>query len=77
MMPEEVVTAAQNLKADKLLPVHWGKFALANHSWDDSIKRVYKAAAENNMPLLTPMIGEKVHIKDETQTFSTWWQNLD
>lgn len=29
MFPEEVVTAAQDLRAKTLLPVHWGKFALA------------------------------------------------
>ena len=77
MMPKETVTAAQDLHAAKLLPVHWGKFALANHSWDDSIKRVYETSAQNNLPLLTPMIGEKVNIKDDSQTFSPWWQNLD
>jgi len=74
MMPEETVQAAQQLHAKKLLAVHWGKFALANHAWDDSIKRVYKAAQENNMPLLTPMIGEQVNIDQVGQPFTPWWQ---
>jgi L-ascorbate metabolism protein UlaG (beta-lactamase superfamily) len=75
MMPEEVVQAAQDLQAKKLLAVHWGKFALANHAWDDSITRVYKAAQQNNMPLLTPMIGEKLKIDGEQQ-FSKWWEGV-
>lgn len=77
MMPEEVVQAAQDLQAKKLLAVHWGKFTLANHAWDDPIIRVHKATLEKNMPLLTPMIGEQVNINDDAQTFSTWWQGID
>ncbi|GAB2831183.1 MBL fold metallo-hydrolase [Ferruginibacter profundus] len=77
MMPEETALAAQELKAKKLLAVHWGKFALANHTWDDSIKRVFKAAKEKQLHLLTPMIGEKVTIDDDAQKFSAWWEQLD
>jgi L-ascorbate metabolism protein UlaG (beta-lactamase superfamily) len=77
MMPEEVVQAAADLKVKKLLAVHWGKFSLSNHAWDEPVERVYKAAQEKNMPLLTPMIGEQVNINDDTQSFSAWWKNLD
>lgn len=77
MMPEETVQAAQDLQAKKLLAVHWGKFTLSNHAWDDPIIRVHKAASENNMPLLTPMIGEQLNINDEAQSFKTWWKDID
>ena len=40
MMPEEIITAGGNLKATTLLPVHWGKFSLTNHAWDDPIKQL-------------------------------------
>jgi L-ascorbate metabolism protein UlaG (beta-lactamase superfamily) len=59
MMPEEVVQAAEDLRARKLMPVHWSKFALANHAWDDPIIRITKEAERKHMTLLTPMIGEK------------------
>jgi L-ascorbate metabolism protein UlaG (beta-lactamase superfamily) len=77
MMPEETVQAAQELDAKKLLAVHWGKFSLSNHPWDEPVKRVHKAATENNMALLTPMIGEQVNINDDAQVFSSWWQNME
>ena len=77
MMPEETVQAAQDLQAKKLLPVHWGKFSLANHAWDEPAERVSKAAAASNMPLLTPMIGEQVNINDAAQPFAPWWKNID
>lgn len=77
MMPEETVQAAQDLQAKKLLAVHWGKFSLSNHPWDEPVTRVYKAAAENKMPLLTPMIGEKVGINDNAQVFKSWWKEVE
>jgi L-ascorbate metabolism protein UlaG (beta-lactamase superfamily) len=77
MLPEETVQAAQDLGVKKLLAVHWGKFSLGNHAWDEPAERVYKAAQENNMNLLTPMIGEQVNIDDDTQVFSPWWKNID
>jgi L-ascorbate metabolism protein UlaG (beta-lactamase superfamily) len=76
LMPEEVVKAAQDLKAKRLLPVHWGKFVLGNHSWDDPIIRVSTAAQTEKMPILTPMIGEKIMLNDTTQVFKAWWQEV-
>lgn len=77
MMPEEVVQSAKDLNAKKLLAVHWGKFSLANHTWDDPIKRVSKAARKESFPLLTPMIGEKVNLVDRAQIFSNWWETIE
>ncbi|MES2430392.1 MAG: MBL fold metallo-hydrolase [Bacteroidota bacterium] len=76
MMPEEVVDAAKELKAQKFIAVHWGKFQLGNHSWDDPIRRVYKTAHHRTTPLLTPMIGEQVNINDNAQLFSNWWEQI-
>lgn len=75
MMPEEVITAAKQLRARKLMPVHWAKFALALHDWDEPIKRVTTAAEKESMPLLTPMIGEKVYFDGATK-LAHWWENL-
>lgn len=76
MMPEEVVTAARDLKAKKLMAVHWGKFTLANHNWNEPIERVYKASQQQQLPLLTPMIGEPIHLNDTLKQFDTWWEKL-
>ncbi|MDZ4758055.1 MAG: hypothetical protein SGJ10_07955 [Bacteroidota bacterium] len=58
-----------------MIPIHWGKFALGHHNWDDSIIRVSAAAKENNMPLITPMIGEEVDLK-EMKYYSNWWEGV-
>jgi len=74
MNPEETVKAALDLKARLLLPVHWGKFALANHPWNEPIQRVVKAAAENRMAVTTPQIGEPVVIGHE-YPLKVWWED--
>jgi L-ascorbate metabolism protein UlaG (beta-lactamase superfamily) len=76
MMPEETVQASIDLKAEKLLPVHWSKFTLAQHAWDDSIRRVTAEAKQKNVSILHPMIGEILSIK-ESHAFSPWWENVN
>ena len=73
MMPEEVVMAAIDLKAKQLLPVHWGKFVLAPHDWDEPIIRVVNESVKRNLRVLHPMIGEKV-VWQNKQEFSRWWE---
>jgi len=73
MMPEETVQAAIDLGAAKLFPVHWAKFTLSLHSWDEPIKRVTAAAEINNMPLIHPMIGELVNL-NEPGMQTKWWE---
>jgi len=72
MMPEETAQAAIDLKTKVLFPVHWGKFALATHPWDESIQRVTKKAKELNVKIVTPKIGEQI-ILDSIYPESTWW----
>ncbi|HEX2536004.1 MAG TPA: MBL fold metallo-hydrolase, partial [Chitinophagaceae bacterium] len=73
MMPEEVAQAAADLQARRLMPVHWGKFALSTHTWQEPITRVTAAAREKGIPLLHPMIGEPVHL-DAVQEAAEWWR---
>jgi L-ascorbate metabolism protein UlaG (beta-lactamase superfamily) len=44
MLPEQTVQAALDLKAAALMPVHWGKFTLALHAWDEPVRRLMAAA---------------------------------
>lgn len=75
MMPEQVVQAAIDLKAKLLLPVHWAKFVLALHDWDDPIKRVVAAAEEHDLNILHPLIGEPVNLKHPAVQ-KKWWQTI-
>lgn len=75
MMPEQTVQASIDLKAKVLFPIHWGKFALAMHDWDEPIKRVLKKAEELNVKVTTPMIGEPLTISKYQET-KTWWEYI-
>ncbi|MNX51559.1 hypothetical protein D3C86_822210 [compost metagenome] len=75
MMPEEVVQAAKDLQAAKLLPVHSSKFVLANHAWYEPLERISKEASIQRQPLLTPRIGEVVDLDDTHNGPSYWWKN--
>lgn len=75
MMPEETVQASLDLKAEKMIPVHWAKFTLSMHDWDEPIIRVIKEAKRKKVLLLYPMIGEKVDIK-KTVTTNEWWKKF-
>jgi L-ascorbate metabolism protein UlaG (beta-lactamase superfamily) len=76
MMPEEVVTAAIDLQAKKILPVHWAKFSLSLHDWDEPIKRVTAEAGRKNISVIHPMIGEEVDLRN-SNTFSKWWEQVN
>lgn len=76
MMPEQTIQAAIDLKAKTMMPVHWGKFALSLHAWDEPIQRVTKEAHRLNVPIIHPMIGETVDLNSfGVQT--EWWKGVD
>jgi L-ascorbate metabolism protein UlaG (beta-lactamase superfamily) len=76
MMPEETVQAGIDLKAKKILPVHWGKFSLSMHAWDEPIKRITVEAAKKQVHLIHPMIGENVALDNPGQS-ANWWENIN
>ena len=76
MMPEELIRAGHDLKAKKIMPVHWSKFTLALHSWDEPIIRVIVEAKKKNFPIVHPMIGEEIDLKN-TGNSNAWWENIN
>lgn len=76
MTPEETAQAGVDVKAKKLLPIHWAGFKLALHSWTDPIERVSVKAKELNLPLITPKIGEEILVKDSLTVYDDWWKGL-
>lgn len=73
MMPEEVIQASKDLKSKMLLPVHSGKFVLANHNWNEPLIKISELAQINNIDLMTPRIGEKAYLKQKVK-FDKWWE---
>lgn len=74
MLPGEPLKAAEDLKAKMLLPVHSGKFTLANHNWDEPLNTITNEAKQKSLKVITPLIGEQVELKDTSQQFQQWWK---
>jgi L-ascorbate metabolism protein UlaG (beta-lactamase superfamily) len=72
MGPENAVQASLDLKAKLLMPIHWGTFNLAMHSWKEPIERLQAEAARKQVSLFTPAPGETVAVKNEYN--SRWWE---
>jgi L-ascorbate metabolism protein UlaG (beta-lactamase superfamily) len=73
MHPQETVKAAEDLRANTLLPVHMAKLALSTHFWNEPLEEITELSKERKFRLITPMIGQKVILKNNNQKFSKWW----
>jgi L-ascorbate metabolism protein UlaG (beta-lactamase superfamily) len=73
MMPEQTVQASVDLKAAVLMPVHWGKFTLALHPWNEPVERVLARAEELKVKVTTPMLGERLVIGERLPE-KKWWR---
>lgn len=75
MFPEETALAAVDLKTKQMLPVHWAKFVLANHTWFDPIDRLVVAAKDADFELITPNIGSVVEL-GSVPVINHWWSTI-
>lgn len=74
MTPEESVQANVDVRGKRMIPIHWGAFTLALHSWTDPVERATIAAEQLNVDLATPRIGEIVTIGAPKFTYTIWWK---
>lgn len=72
MFPEETVLAAADLRAKVLMPVHWAKFALSTHPWNEPAGRLVAAAEKEQQPWIVPMIGQP-YILGKGFLQKHWW----
>ncbi len=72
MMPHETAMAATDLNAKVLFPVHWGKFKLSSHHWNEPVEQLKKNAVAMNLQVTTPRIGEQI-ILNEYHPADEWW----
>ncbi len=74
MVPEQSVQADLDVNGENMMPMHWGAFILANHGWNEPIKRVLKEADKRDVNMIAPLIGETVLLDSDLHIPSTpWW----
>lgn len=77
MRPEETLQAAKDLRAKGLLPIHAGRFVLANHAWDEPYRLLAGLPQSGDVRLITPVIGEPVFLQETEQEFTKWWEGIE
>lgn len=75
MFPKETLQAHKDVKAKRLMPVHWGMFEMAYHPWYEPVERLSVLADAQEVELLTPLLGEIIMLNDSVNT-QRWWQKL-
>ncbi|WP_459879460.1 MBL fold metallo-hydrolase [Campylobacter concisus] len=74
MKPEESAQALKDLGARLGVPVHWGKFDLSYHAWNEPIRRFINAAEKLELNFATPMIGEAFSVQNPPR--KKWWDEI-
>ena len=78
MMPEESLRAGMDVGGRSIIPIHWGMFSLALHSWNDPAIRISQAANGIKSKLIIPRVGErvKIGISGSMEYGDPWWKEL-
>jgi L-ascorbate metabolism protein UlaG (beta-lactamase superfamily) len=75
MFPEDAVSAHENVRGGLMIPVHWGTFDLALHTWADPVDRLWREAKARDVSLAVPRPGERVSVEDPPLV-DGWWQTI-
>ncbi len=73
-VPRDLVRAVKELNPKRFITSHNSKFAIARHGWTLPMDEIYSAAQSDSLPLLTPMVGGVIGLRDTTITQSVWWR---
>ncbi|AFM11260.1 MBL fold metallo-hydrolase [Turneriella parva] len=73
--PEQAVKAHNWVRGRVMLPVHWGLFVLAAHSWTEPIERVSKEASLRSVTVATPRPGQS--FEPGITRLNRWWPQVE
>ena len=74
MFPEDSVRAALDSGVQRAIPVHWGGFSLAQHTWTAPAERFIQEAQKSEMTFGTPRIGQQFTTHNIER--SSWWEDF-
>ena len=73
--PEQALQAHLDLRGKLMLPVHWGTFDLALHSWTEPVERLLAAAEATGTTVVIPRPGQSVE-PAKPLALDRWWPDL-
>lgn len=75
LTPAQALKAHNDVQGHYLLPVHWGTYDLAFHSWREPIDLLSLHARSSGVEALTPRLGEVINFDNPAKTVD-WWSGL-
>lgn len=75
MTPEEGVATHLAVRGDLLVPVHWGTFNLALHSWSEPVERLLTDAAAHDVRVAVPRPGQPLDVSSP-HPLDDWWREV-
>ena len=76
MFPEQSIKAAKDLKSEYLIPIHWGAFTLASHSWTEPPEIVSRESLKLEQKYILPEIGQILRLGAIHNTSKSWWREF-
>ncbi|WP_226911333.1 MBL fold metallo-hydrolase [Gallaecimonas mangrovi] len=73
MLPKHSLQAHIDVQGKWMLPIHNGTFDLAMHAWFDPFEQIKALAQQQQVPLCTPAIAERVAIM-APHPGQPWWR---
>ncbi len=74
--PENALKAYTLLGGAAFLPVHWGTFSLAMHTWDQPAETLLSLGPKFGAPLVMPRLGDPVEPANAGEVIP-WWRLVD
>ncbi len=72
MFPEQAALASTHLGLKHTVPIHWGRFAISTHKWNDPIRRFTNAGDDLKLEYSVPLIGQRLMIEEPLKDYR-WW----
>jgi L-ascorbate metabolism protein UlaG (beta-lactamase superfamily) len=73
--PANALRAFEMLGGGALLPIHWGTFDLALHSWEEPAETLVKLAEKNHVRVVTPPVGRPIE-PSLVNEVTPWWRQV-
>lgn len=70
--PEEAVQTHVDVKGQLMMPIHWGTFDLALHTWQEPVLRLLASAKKHNAQIVIPKPGQIITVKAPPK-LEAWW----
>jgi L-ascorbate metabolism protein UlaG (beta-lactamase superfamily) len=75
MGPDGAARAFQDMGSSGLLmPIHWGLFDLALHTWEWPVERMVEVADAEGLKLWIPEPGRPTEVVCGSEVRSAWWR---